>query len=59
MLVLTPTRELAVQIHSMMQKLAQFTDVVAALIVGGLSVQVRRRWGRAGGKDRIGDAPGT
>lgn len=40
-LILTPTRELAVQIHSMVQKLAQYTDVQAALIVGGLSVQVR------------------
>ena len=39
-LILTPTRELAVQIHSMIQKLAQYTDVQAALIVGGLSVQV-------------------
>lgn len=44
-LILTPTRELAVQIHSMVQKLAQYTDVQAALIVGGLSVQVRRRMG--------------
>ncbi|GAX73223.1 hypothetical protein CEUSTIGMA_g676.t1 [Chlamydomonas eustigma] len=40
-LILTPTRELAVQIHSMIQKLAQYTDVQAALIVGGLSVQVQ------------------
>ncbi len=39
-LILTPTRELAVQIHSMIQKLAQYTDVQAALVVGGLSVQV-------------------
>ena len=38
-LILTPTRELAVQIHSMITKLAQFTDVAAALIVGGLSLQ--------------------
>jgi hypothetical protein len=39
-LVLAPTRELAVQIQSMMTKLGQFTDVTAALIVGGLSLQV-------------------
>ena len=37
-LVLTPTRELAAQVHSMMQKLAQFTDIRMALVVGGLSV---------------------
>ncbi len=40
-LVLTPTRELAVQIHSMVTKLAQFTDVSVALVVGGLSSQVQ------------------
>ncbi|GIL56983.1 hypothetical protein Vafri_12245 [Volvox africanus] len=40
-LVLTPTRELAVQIHSMIQKLAQFTDITVALIVGGLSLSVQ------------------
>eukprot|EP00798_Chlamydomonas_sp_ICE-L_P004052 gene4052-14138_t len=40
-LVLSPTRELAVQIHSMMQKLGQFTDVQVALVVGGLSSQVQ------------------
>ena len=40
-LVLTPTRELAVQIHSMIQKLAQYTDVQVALVVGGLSSQVQ------------------
>ncbi|CDY53643.1 BnaA08g30330D [Brassica napus] len=38
-LILTPTRELAVQIHSMIQKLAQFTDIKCGLIVGGLSVR--------------------
>ena len=41
MVVLTPTRELAVQIHSMTTKLAQFTDISAALVVGGLSLQVQ------------------
>jgi len=40
-LVLTPTRELAVQVHSMIQKLAQFTDIQAALVVGGLSLQAQ------------------
>ena len=55
-LILTPTRELAVQIHSMVQKLAQYTDVQAALIVGGLSVQVGARGGgcRGGGGRRGG-----
>eukprot|EP00877_Chromochloris_zofingiensis_P007931 jgi/Chrzof1/3391/Cz12g23200.t1 len=40
-LILTPTRELAVQIHSMVTKLAQFTDITAALVVGGLSLSVQ------------------
>ncbi|KAL6758791.1 P-loop containing nucleoside triphosphate hydrolase protein [Haematococcus lacustris] len=40
-LMLTPTRELAVQIHSMVTKLAQHTDISVALIVGGLSVAVQ------------------
>jgi ATP-dependent RNA helicase DDX27 len=39
-LILTPTRELAVQVHSMLQKLAQFTDVSCCLVVGGLSSKV-------------------
>jgi len=39
-LVLTPTRELAVQVHSMVTTLAQHTDISAALVVGGLSSQV-------------------
>ncbi|CAH2078860.1 unnamed protein product [Thlaspi arvense] len=38
-LILTPTRELAVQIHSMIQNLAQFTDIKCGLIVGGLSLR--------------------
>ena len=37
-LVLAPARELAAQVHSMIVKLAQFTDVRAGLVVGGLSV---------------------
>jgi superfamily II DNA/RNA helicase len=40
-LVLTPTRELAVQVQSMIQKLAQFTDVHVVLVVGGLSLQAQ------------------
>lgn len=34
-LVVTPTRELASQIHSVIQKLSQFTDITCALISGG------------------------
>ena len=34
-LVLTPARELAVQVAGMVGKLAQFTDVRVALVVGG------------------------
>ncbi|XP_065881941.1 DEAD-box ATP-dependent RNA helicase 28 [Euphorbia lathyris] len=40
-LILTPTRELAVQVHSMLEKLAQFTDIRCCLIVGGLSSKVQ------------------
>ncbi|CAN1130449.1 DEAD-box ATP-dependent RNA helicase 28 [Linum perenne] len=40
-LILTPTRELAVQVHSMIEKLAQFTDIRCCLIVGGLSTKVQ------------------
>lgn len=36
------------QIHSMIQKLAQFTDIDAALIVGGLSLQAQAAALRAG-----------
>ncbi|TYK19629.1 DEAD-box ATP-dependent RNA helicase 28 isoform X1 [Cucumis melo var. makuwa] len=36
-LILTPARELAIQVHSMIEKLAQFTDIRCCLIVGGLS----------------------
>lgn len=34
-LVITPTRELATQIHSVVTQLAQFTDITCALICGG------------------------
>ncbi|EPS70742.1 hypothetical protein M569_04012, partial [Genlisea aurea] len=41
-LILTPTRELAVQIHSMIGKLSQFmADVRCCLVVGGLSTKVQ------------------
>ncbi|KAK9787623.1 hypothetical protein WJX73_001953 [Symbiochloris irregularis] len=40
-LILTPTRELAVQVHSMVQRLAQYTDIRTALVVGGLSQQIQ------------------
>lgn len=40
-LILTPTRELAVQVHSMVQKLAQFTDIRCCLVVGGLSTKTQ------------------
>ena len=34
-LVITPTRELATQIHNVLEKLAKYTDVTFALICGG------------------------
>jgi superfamily II DNA/RNA helicase len=40
-LVVTPTRELAVQIREMGARLAQFTDIRIALVVGGLSLGVQ------------------
>lgn len=40
-LILTPTRELAAQVQSMIEKLAQFTDIRCCLIVGGLSTKVQ------------------
>lgn len=41
-LILTPTRELAVQVHSMVEKLAQFVkDIRCCLVVGGLSTKVQ------------------
>jgi ATP-dependent RNA helicase DDX27 len=39
--VITPTRELAVQIAQMGERLAQFTDIRIALVVGGLSLAVQ------------------
>eukprot|EP01104_Vermistella_antarctica_P002788 TRINITY_DN129_c0_g4_i1.p1 TRINITY_DN129_c0_g4~~TRINITY_DN129_c0_g4_i1.p1 ORF type:complete len:889 (+),score=321.78 TRINITY_DN129_c0_g4_i1:24-2669(+) len=40
-LILTPTRELAAQCHSVVQKLGQFTDIQSCLIVGGLSIKAQ------------------
>jgi ATP-dependent RNA helicase DDX27 len=40
-LIITPTRELATQCHSMMQALGEFTDIRMSLVVGGLSVKVQ------------------
>ncbi|KAL0912626.1 hypothetical protein M5K25_018610 [Dendrobium thyrsiflorum] len=40
-LILTPARELAVQVHSMIEKLSQFTDIRSCLVVGGLSSKVQ------------------
>ena len=39
-LILTPTRELATQVHSMAAQLGQYCpDIRAALVVGGLSLK--------------------
>eukprot|EP00038_Savillea_parva_P026788 m.56197 g.56197 ORF g.56197 m.56197 type:complete len:810 (-) comp7660_c0_seq1:75-2504(-) len=38
-LVLSPTRELAVQVYDMSKKLAQFTDVTFGLAVGGMALR--------------------
>eukprot|EP01116_Phalansterium_solitarium_P012238 TRINITY_DN2833_c0_g1_i1.p1 TRINITY_DN2833_c0_g1~~TRINITY_DN2833_c0_g1_i1.p1 ORF type:complete len:822 (+),score=381.04 TRINITY_DN2833_c0_g1_i1:166-2631(+) len=40
-LILIPTRELAVQCHSTIEKLAQHTDITCCLIIGGLSNAVQ------------------
>ncbi|XVF63671.1 hypothetical protein PTKIN_Ptkin09bG0105200 [Pterospermum kingtungense] len=40
-LILTPARELAVQVHSMIEKLAQFTDIRCCVVVGGLSLKAQ------------------
>ncbi|KAK6506086.1 nucleolar DEAD-box protein required for synthesis of 60S ribosomal subunit [Arthrobotrys conoides] len=37
--ILTPTRELAIQVHSVAVKLAAFTDIKFSLAVGGLSLK--------------------
>ena len=40
-LCLVPTRELAVQVHSMTESLAQYTNIRVCLVVGGLSANVQ------------------
>ena len=42
-LVLTPTRELAVQAHSMIEKLAQFTDIRSYIVIGGVKNAVQEQ----------------
>jgi ATP-dependent RNA helicase DDX24/MAK5 len=42
-LVLTPTRELAIQVKDHISKMALFTDIRVAAIVGGMSVQKQER----------------
>lgn len=39
--ILTPTRELAIQCHSVATKLASYTDIKFCLAVGGLSLKVQ------------------
>ena len=38
---MTPTRELAIQCHSVATKLARFTDIYFCLAVGGLSTKIQ------------------
>ncbi|XP_066936709.1 probable ATP-dependent RNA helicase DDX27 [Clytia hemisphaerica] len=40
-LVLVPTRELAIQVHSVSQSLAKYTDVTFCLAAGGLDLKVQ------------------
>ena len=40
-LILTPTRELAVQGHAMIENLAQFTDIRCYIVIGGVKNQVQ------------------
>lgn len=40
-LILTPTRELAIQCHSVATKLAKFTDIHFSLVVGGLNMKTQ------------------
>jgi len=41
-LILTPTRELAIQCHSVATKLARFTDIHFCLVVGGLNMKIQQ-----------------
>ena len=45
-LTVVPTRELAQQVLAMLEKLAQFTDIRAVAIVGGLSLANQARDGQ-------------
>ena len=42
-LILTPTRELAIQIHRTMKNLTKYVSINCAAIIGGLSVQKQER----------------
>lgn len=42
-LVLTPTRELALQCQSVLNKLSRFTDIRSALVVGGLDAEEQQQ----------------
>uniref|UniRef100_A0A1I8A9Z1 RNA helicase n=1 Tax=Steinernema glaseri TaxID=37863 RepID=A0A1I8A9Z1_9BILA len=42
-IVLTPTRELAIQVHGQMQHILKFTKLKSMIIVGGLSQQKQER----------------
>ncbi|NXA07944.1 DDX27 helicase, partial [Sapayoa aenigma] len=47
-LVLVPTRELGIQVHSVTKQLAQFTSVTTCLAVGGLDVKTQEAALRSG-----------
>ncbi|KAM5135258.1 putative ATP-dependent RNA helicase DDX27 [Mantella aurantiaca] len=47
-LVLVPTRELGIQVHTVTKQLAQFTEVTCCLTVGGLDVKSQEAALRAG-----------
>ncbi|XP_075773845.1 putative ATP-dependent RNA helicase DDX27 isoform X2 [Pelodiscus sinensis] len=47
-LVLVPTRELGIQVHSVTKQLAQFSSVTACLAVGGLDVKTQEAALRSG-----------
>ncbi|CAI5778681.1 probable ATP-dependent RNA helicase DDX27 [Podarcis lilfordi] len=47
-LVLVPTRELGIQVHSVTKQLAQFTSVTACLAVGGLDLKTQEAALRSG-----------
>ncbi|XP_067856763.1 probable ATP-dependent RNA helicase DDX27 [Heptranchias perlo] len=47
-LVLVPTRELGIQVHSVTRQLAQFTAITVCLAVGGLDVKTQEASLRAG-----------